>query len=109
MQQTLSRDRDLTAVPDRPTRRLPRVLALRDIPDVEGLVTTTLERLALPVQGERSDRLVDAGIEAVFRVDRSVPSDHPLAPVLDGMLEQGLLELYHEREANPSAARLRAA
>jgi hypothetical protein len=108
MQQTLSPARDFHAVPKRPARRLPRVIALRDIRDVEGLVISTLERLALPVEGEHSDRLVRAGVEAVFRVDRSVPRDHPLAPVLDGMLEQRMLEL-HESEDRQDTIRLRAA
>jgi hypothetical protein len=84
---------DLHAAPEQPARRLPRVVAVRDIADVEDLVTSALERLSLPVEGERSDRLVLAGVEAVFRVDRSVPRGHPLEPVLDGMLEQGLREL----------------
>jgi hypothetical protein len=74
------------------------VVAVRDIPDVEGLVTSALERMSLPVEGERSDRLVLAGVDAVFRVDRSVPREQPLAPVLDGMLEQNLLELDEDVE-----------
>jgi hypothetical protein len=69
---------------------------LRDIRDVEAYVMSALERLALPIQGEHSDRLVLAGVDAVFRVDRSVPRDHALAPFLDGMLEQGLRELSFE-------------
>lgn len=71
-------------------------------------VTSTLERLSLPIEGERSDRLVLAGVEAVFRVDRSVPREHPLWPVLDGMLEQGLREL-EESEDLQDGAQLRAA
>jgi hypothetical protein len=92
-----------------PPRRLPKVLALRDITDVEGLVTSTLARLSLPVHGATSDRLVLAGVEAVFRIDRSVPREHPLGPVLDGMLEQGLLELSAENRDCDPARRLRAA
>lgn len=91
-----------------PPRRLPRVVALRDIPDVEAFVTSALERLALPVRGEHSDRLVLAGVDAVFRVDRSVPREHPLAPVLEGTLEQGLRELGDSNPVPPSD-QLRAA
>jgi hypothetical protein len=104
--QRLPHHRDLRPVPDQPGRRLPGVLALRDIPDVEQHVTSALERLSLPVVGEYSDRLVLAGVDAVFRVDRSVPREHPLAPVLDGVLEQGLLELA---ESEQPGSRLRAA
>ena len=75
------------------SRRLPRVVSIRDIRDVEQLVTSTMERLSLPTRGEHSDRLVLAGVDAVYRVERSVPREHPLGPILDGVLEQGLLEL----------------
>jgi hypothetical protein len=75
------------------TRRLPRVVSIRDIRDVEQLVTSTMKRLSLPLEGERSDRLVLAGVDAVYRINRSVPSEHPLTPMLDGLLEQSLLEL----------------
>jgi hypothetical protein len=80
-----------------PARRLPRVVSIRDIRDVEQLVTSTMERLSLPMHGERSDRLVLAGVDAVFRLERSVPREHPLGPILDGVLDQGLLELDAER------------
>jgi hypothetical protein len=85
--------------PPAPTlsRRLPRVVSIRDIRDVEQLVTSTMERLLLPTRGERSDRLVLAGVDAVYRVERSVPREHPLGPILDGVLEQGLLEIHGER------------
>jgi hypothetical protein len=96
---------ELHAAPE-PARRLPRVLTLRDIPDVEALVESTLERLSLPVRGAYSDRLVLAGVDAVLRVDRSVPREHPLASVVVDVLDQGLLE-FHESER--PRTRLRAA
>jgi hypothetical protein len=52
--------------------------------------------------------LVLAGVDAVFRVDRSVPREHPLAPVLEGTLEQGLRELGDSKPVPPSD-QLRAA
>jgi len=88
----------------KPGRRLPRVVSIRDIRDVEHLVTSTLERLSLPTHGERSDHLVLAGVDAVFRVERSVPREHPLGPILDGVLEQGLLELDRDRQEERRAA-----
>jgi hypothetical protein len=84
-------------------------LALRDIPDVEEFVTGVLRRLLLPLEGEESDRLVSAGIAAVFRIDRAVPRDQPLSPYLDGLLEQRLLELSRKNEREPVAPALRAA
>ena len=63
-----------------------------------------MERLSLPTHGERSDHLVLAGVDAVFRVERSVPREHPLGPILDGVLEQGLLELDRDRQEERRAA-----
>jgi hypothetical protein len=107
-QQPPKRSPRLQAASNPRPRRLPNVVALRDISDVERLVTSTLERLSLPVHGADSDRLVLAGVEAVFRVDRSVPREHPLGPVVDGMLEQNLLEL-HRLEATSPATELKVA
>jgi hypothetical protein len=101
MTETDAPSRALPAVPsgEPPPRRLRRVFSLRDIPDVEGRVTTALGQLSLPLEGERSDRLVLAGVEAIFRVERAVPRGQPLEPVLEGVLEQRLLELA--RSGNP--------
>jgi hypothetical protein len=92
--------------PPSPTlsRRLPRVVSIRDIRDVEQFVTSTMERLSLPTRGERSDRLVLAGVDAVYRVERSVPREHPLGPILNGLLEQGLLEMDRDRQEERWAA-----
>lgn len=84
-------------------------LVLRDIPDVEALVSTVMQRLSLPLEGELADRLVSAGVAAVFRVDRAVPRSEPLSPFVQGMLEQRLLELWQANEREPSVPQLRAA
>jgi hypothetical protein len=77
------------------TRRASRVLAVRDVRDVEGLVIETLEETALPLTGRDLEQLVRCGIESVFRVERALSPGRPLLPVLDGLLRERLIARWH--------------
>jgi hypothetical protein len=69
------------------------VLTLRDVVDVEVYVFETIREAALPVRDEDLDELVRAGVESVRRVERALPPQWPLLPVLDTVLSPRLVEL----------------
>jgi hypothetical protein len=76
-------------------RRASRVLAVRDVRDVESLVIETLDETALPLTGRDLEELVRCGIESVFRVEQALSPGRPLLPVLDGLLRERLIARWH--------------
>ena len=71
-----------------------RVPTLRDVVDVEAYVIGTLHEAALtPTDGELAE-LVASGIESVYRLERALPPDQPLLPVLEKVLSKRLVELW---------------
>ena len=84
-------------IPPRPSpawRMQKRLLAMRDVRDVEGLVRETLDETGLPLSGRDLDELIPCGIESVFRVERALSPGRPLAPVLDGLLRERLIDRW---------------
>jgi hypothetical protein len=81
-------------------------LTLRDARNVHAHVVLAIERLGLAPDGEDSERLIAAGVEAVRRIERALPPEQPLRPVLDEVLEQRVLALWEARPrpATPAPA-----
>jgi hypothetical protein len=80
-------------------------LALRDLRDVEAYVIATLHRGALPLADGDLDRLVAQGIQSVYRLERALPPQQPLLPLLEQVLSARLAELWRSIEldrADPS-------
>jgi hypothetical protein len=80
-------------------RQWPRVLVLRDVRDVEAYVARTLSSLQIHVTREETVRLVRAGVKDAWRIERALPPDRRLLPVLEDVLAQRLSQLagQHER------------
>jgi hypothetical protein len=83
--------------PARP--RFERVLAVRDVPDVEAYVRETLDAAELPADDRELAELVRCGIDSVYRVERALPPEHPLTPVLDTALHEHLVETWESLQA----------
>jgi hypothetical protein len=79
-------------------RQWPRVLVLRDVRDVEAYVARTLSSLQVHATREETARLVRAGVKDAWRIERALPPDRRLRPVLDDVLAQRLSELAGQRE-----------
>ena len=75
--------------PDRPRRRLPGVLALRDIRDVEARVAGAVDRLG-PLPQAELDELVLDGIGLAYRIERALPPGTALEPILQSVLDHRL-------------------
>lgn len=71
--------------PDHP-RRLPGVLTLRDVCDVEVRVTDSLERLG-PLPQQELDTLVLDAIGLAYRIERALPPGTALEPILQSALD----------------------
>jgi hypothetical protein len=79
-------------------RQWPRVLVLRDVRDVEAYVARTLSSLQVHVTTEEAARLVRAGVKDAWRIERAMPPDRRLLPVLEDVLPQRLSQLAGQRE-----------
>jgi hypothetical protein len=71
-------------------RRLPGMLTLRDVADVEARVTETLEALRLSLDAADFDALVLDAIGIAGRIERALPPDQALEPVLQAVLDDRL-------------------
>jgi hypothetical protein len=78
-----------TLPPDRPRRRLPGVLTLRDVEDVEARVADALDRLG-PLPQAELDELVLDGIGLAYRIERALPPGTSLEPILQTVLDHRL-------------------
>ena len=76
---------------------LPTPVSARDVADVEAYVSDTVADLGLPTGARDSDWLIQAGIATVVRVDRAMPPERPLRPMLESHLSERLLALWRER------------
>ena len=76
-----------------------RVLAVRDVRDVEAYVRGTLDAASLPADDRELAELVRCGIDSVYRVERALPPEQPLAPVLDTALHEHLVERWRSLHA----------
>ena len=83
-------------------RLLNGVLRLRDLEDVESHVAARFD--ALPLSSLERDDLIMHGISYACRIDRALPPEQPLGPVLDVMLDRRAASLR-----NAQAERLRNA
>jgi hypothetical protein len=61
-------------------------LSLREIADIEHHVALRFDDLPLPVDERNS--LVLHGVAYACRIDRALPPEQPLEPVLDGLLDE---------------------
>ena len=59
----------------------------------------TLAEASLPVDDRELDELVRCGIDSVYRVERALPPERPLAPVLDTALQEHLVDRWHSLHA----------
>jgi hypothetical protein len=78
-------------------RRSARILSLRDVADVEAYVIETIHEAALSLSDGELDELVASGIESVYRLERALPPQRPLRPLLDHVLSPRLAELWGAR------------
>ena len=84
-------------------RRSARILSLRDVADVEAYVIETIHESALSLSDGEFDELVASGIKSVYRLERAVPPQRPLLPLLDNLLSARLAELWGARELDRAA------
>jgi hypothetical protein len=91
-----SRRRDTEHL-DRAGRRrlLPGVLSLRDVEDVEEHAAGHLEGVPLSETERRAEIL--RAIGDAYRVDRALPPERPLLPLLDALLTSRAARLACER------------
>ncbi len=59
----------------------------------------TLAATSLPVDDRELNELVRCGIDSVYRVERALPPERPLAPVLDTALHDHLVDRWHSLHA----------
>jgi hypothetical protein len=69
------------------------LLSLRDVRDIEAYVIETIHEAAVELRDGDLDELVASGIESVYRLERALPPQQPLLPVLDKLLPSRLAEL----------------
>jgi len=85
-----------------------QVLTLRDVRDVEAYVLRALNETGLPVADSDLGELVPYGVEAVYRLERALPPERRLGPVLDGLLRARLADRWRSldrpRDLEPVAA-----
>ena len=75
-----------------PHRLLQGVLTIRDVCDVERHVAAYFEGLSLPAAQLRATVLGAVG--DAYRIDRALPPERPLVPVLDAVLEMRAARLH---------------
>jgi hypothetical protein len=83
-------------------RLLPGVLRLRDVEDVERHAAGHLGGLSMP---EAQRRAVIIAVADAYRVDRALPPEKPLRPVLDSVLESRAARLALEESHGALAPR----
>jgi hypothetical protein len=69
------------------------LLSLRDVRDIEAYVIETIFEAGFELSDGDLDELVASGIESVYRLERALPPQQPLLPVLDNLLPPRLAEL----------------
>jgi len=82
---------------------------LRDLRDVERYVIETIQDAALPLSDRHLDELVAAGIESIYRLERALPPQRPLLPLLQKVLLPRLVELWGSLELDAAAPTRQAA
>jgi hypothetical protein len=85
-------------------RRISPLLTIRDVVDVEAYVLGTIHRSALSASDGQLDELIAAGIASVQRLERAMPPQRPLRPVLENVLAARMIELSSARESERSTA-----
>ena len=83
---------------------MPGVLTLRDVRDVESYVAAHLEARGIGPADEDHRELVLTGVQAAYRVERALPPERPLSPVLELLLEQRLAPARSRRQRTAAAA-----
>jgi hypothetical protein len=83
---------------------LPGVLTLRDVRDVESLVAAHVQELGVQPGDEDHTKLVLAGVQTAYRVERALPPERPLRPVLELLLEHRLAPERSRRRRTAAAA-----
>jgi hypothetical protein len=76
--------------PPKTGRQLSGILTLRDVADVEDYVAGQLQDLGVGHADEGYQDLVLAGVETAYRIERALPPEIPLRPVLDPLLGRRL-------------------
>ena len=71
-------------------RRLPGILTLRDVHDVERRVEEALEGLGLSIPEHELDTLILDAIGLAYRIERALPPGTELDPVLRTTLDHRL-------------------
>jgi hypothetical protein len=90
--------------PPHTERYLPGVLALRDVRDVESCVATSVQNLGVGPTDEDHKQLVLAGVQSAYRVERALPPERPLRPVLEPLLEHRLASERSRLQRTAAAA-----
>ena len=85
-----------------PSIAAPHSNRFRDVVDVDVYVSDTLAMLGLPIDPRDAEWLMRAGVATVARLELAMPPERPLRPVLDSLLPERLLGLWHERVAAPA-------
>ena len=82
-------------------RYLPGVLILRDVRDVESYVAGCVRELGVGPATAGHREMVLAGVQMAYRVERALPPERPLRPVLEPLLAH---QLAPERSRRPRTA-----
>lgn len=80
------------------------VLTVRDIRDVEAHVRSTLHEAGLPLGQDQLESLVRCGVRSVLSIERALPRERPLAPVLEATLRQRLVDRWQALQIERSDA-----
>jgi hypothetical protein len=79
------------------------------VADVEAYVIDALVEAGLPLTDSDLELLVAAGIESVYRLERALPPERPLLPLLEELLSARLAELWRSVQLGRAADSHRAA
>jgi hypothetical protein len=85
-------------------RYMPGCLTLRDVRDVERYVASHLEGMGIGPADQDHRELVLTGVQAAYRLERALPPERPLSPVLDQLLEHRLAPARSRRQRTATAA-----
>jgi hypothetical protein len=100
---------DRVSRPDFTNRGSTRVLSLRDVADVEAYVIDTLHEVAIPLDDGDLEQLVAFGIASVYRLERALPPERPLLPLLERVLSARLTDLWGSVQLDRAASSNRPA
>ncbi len=89
--------------PPKSRRYLPGVLTLRDVRDVESFVGAHVGELGVGPADEGHQELVLAGVQTAYRVERALPPEIPLRPVLERLLGHRLATADSRRPRTAAA------